>query len=170
MIYFEYDNLDYNKWKNYNSRLDNKGIIGLLQEILIDLDVTKGFAQVDSFNYFENIGLYLRTINKISNYIIYNEYYQRLIDLDESNREIEKINEELKEQNNKKKKVRKTKNNRKQNIVVSVSSDLFDNSPVYIYDNLDTGDVKVSHVKPKEETDYKDLRGIKFNFNKVKKK
>lgn len=168
MIWFEYTNFNYIQWKTYNTKLDTFGIIGLLEQILDDLDVKKGFAIIDSFKYSENIGLYFRTLNKLSNYILYNKYYQRLIDLDEDNREIERINEELKrikKVSKQKTKVRK----KKDKVIISKSVDLFDGSPVFIYDNLNTGEVKVSHNTPVEERNYKDLTGIIFDFNIIKK-
>ena len=168
MLYFQYDNFNYMKWKTYNAKLDNYGVIGLLEQILEDLDVKKGFAIVDSFSYCENVGMYFRTINKLSDYILYNKYYQRLIDLDEVNREIERINEKLKRTKEVPKQKTKTRT-KKDKVVISKSIDLFDGSPVFIYDNLNTGEVKVSHDTPIEERNYKDLTGVIFNFNIVKK-
>ena len=39
MIWFKYDNFNYMKWKTYNAKLDSLGIIGLLNDLLDDLDV-----------------------------------------------------------------------------------------------------------------------------------
>ena len=174
MIWFEpYNFNDEFRWINYYSLLDKYGIIGYLEEILKDIDVTKGFASVDSFSYLENISNYYRTLNKLNNYIIYNEYFQKIIDKDEANREIERLHEEQRrnkviKDNNKQKRDKRRKNPR---INVSISRDIFDNSIVYIVDDLDNSTSKVSKTNPLEnQIDYKDLKGIKFNFNKVKTK
>lgn len=174
MIWFEpYNFNDKFRWDTYNALLEKYGIIGYLEEILKDIDVTKGFASVDSFSYLENISNYYRTLNKLDNYIIYNEYLQKIIDKDEANREIERLHEEQRrnkviKDNNKQKRAKRRKNPR---INVSTSRDIFDNSIVYIVDDLDNGISKVTKTNPLEnQKDYKDLKGIKFNFNKVKTK
>lgn len=182
MIWFNYDNFDYMKWKTYNAKLDNLGIIGLLNDLLDDLDVKKGFAIVDSFIYIETIGVYFRTLNKLSNYILYNIFLDKLIKLDEDNREIEKLHEEFRNSklNNDIKRQKPVKRKKKGRTVVSRSTDLFDGSDIYIVDNIDAGDIKVLHNVPEElkETkkekkkkipkEYKDSNGIVFNF-KIKK-
>lgn len=181
MIWFNYDNFDYIKWKTYNAKLDSLGIIGLLNDLLDDLNVQKGFAIVDSFMYCETIQTYFRTLNKLSNYILYNIFLDKLIKLDENNREIERIREELRSNrnNNEIKKQRPTKRKKKGRTIVSRSIDMFDGSDVYIVDNVDTGDIKVLHDIPEElkETnkkekkkkvskEYKDNNGIVFNFRR----
>lgn len=182
MIWFNYDNFNYIKWKTYNAKLDNKGIIGLIEDLLDDLDVQKGFAIVDSFMYIETIGVYFRTLNKLSDYILYNRFFDKLIKLDENNREIERLREELR--NNKRyndiKRQRSTKRKKKGRTIVSRSTDLFDGSDVYIVDNVDTGDIKVLHniseelketkkeKKKKVLKEYKDSNGIVFNFRRKK--
>ena len=181
MIWFEYDNFDYIKWKTYNAKLDNKGIIGLIEDLLDDLDVQKGFAIVDSFMYIETIGVYFRTINKLSNYILYNKYLDKLIKLDENNREIERIREELRNSkyNNDIKRQKPVRKKKKGRTVISRSTDLFDGSDVYIVDDTNNGTIKVLHDIPEElkETnkkekkkkipkEYKDSNGIVFNFRR----
>lgn len=174
MKWFEpYNFNDEFRWTNYYSLLDKYGIIGYLEEILKDIDITKGFAIVDSFSYLENVSNYWRTLNKLNNCFIYNKYFQKLIERDEANREIERLREEQRrnkviKDNNKQKRAKKRKNPR---INVSTSRDIFDNSIVYIVDNLDDGTSKVTKTNPLEnQRDYTDLKGIKFNFNKFKKK
>lgn len=181
MIWFNYDNFDYIKWKTYNAKLDNKGIIGLLEDLLDDLDVQKGFAIVDSFMYNETIGVYFRTLNKLSNYILYNTYLNKLIKLDEDNREIERIREEhrISKHNNDIKRQKPVRKKKKGRTVISHSTDIFDGSDVYIVDNTDNGTIKVLHDIPEElkETnkkekkkkipkEYKDFNGIVFNFRR----
>ena len=180
MIWFEYDNFNYIKWKTYNAKLDSLGIIGLLNDLLNDLDVQKGFAIVDSFMYIETIGVYFRTLNKLSDYILYNTFLDKLIKLDEDNREIERLREELRnnKHNNEIEAQRPTKRKKKGRTVVSRSTDLFDGSDVYIVDNIDTEDIKLLHDIPEElkETkkekkkkipkEYKDSNGIVFNFKR----
>lgn len=181
MIWFEYDNFDYIKWKTYNAKLDNKGIIGLIEDLLDDLDVQKGFAIVDSFMYIETIGVYFRTINKLSNYILYNKYLDKLIKLDEDNREIERIREELRnsKHNNDIKRQKPIRKKKKGRTVISRSTNIFDGSDVYIVDDTNNGTIKVLHDIPEElkETnkkekkkkilkEYKDSNGIVFNFRR----
>lgn len=181
MIWFKYDNFDYIKWKTYNAKLNSKGIIGLLEDLLDDLNVQKGFAIVDSFMYIETIGVYFRTLNKFSNYILYNTYFDKLIKLDEDNREIERINEELRNSkyNNDIKRQKPIKRKKKARTIISRSTDIFDGSDVYIIDDTVNGTIKVSHNIPEElkETnkkekkkkvlkEYKDSNGIVFNFRR----
>lgn len=172
MKWFKYENFNEEfRWNAYNDKLIKYGVIGLLEEILNDIDIRKGFAVVDSFTYLENINLYYRTLCKLDNYIIYNEYFQKIIDKDEANREIEKQREELRiskinSNNTKQKSIKRSK---KPRVKVSVVRDIFDNSNLYIIDDLDSGISKTSRRNPIiEEKDYKDLKGIKFNFNKIK--
>ena len=182
MIWFNYDNFNYIKWKTYNAKLDSLGIIGLLNDLLDDLDVQKGFAIVDNFMYIETIGIYFRTLNKLSNYILYNIYFDKLIKLDEDNRKIERLREELRssKHNNEIKVQRPTKKKKKRRTIISRSTDLFDGSDIYIVDNIDAGDIRVLHDVPEElkETkkekkkkipkEYKDSNGIVFNFKRKK--
>lgn len=174
MKWFESYNFDDKfRWTNYNALLDKYGVEGYLEEILKDIDVTKGFAIVDSFIYIENISLYFRTLNKLNNYILYNRYFQKLIDKDEANREIERLREEQRRSkiNKDNTKQRKSKRNKKPRIKVSVVNDMFNNNNLYIIDDMDNGSNKTSARNPLEnQIDYKDLKGVKFNFNKVKKK
>ena len=181
MIWFEYDNFNYIKWKTYNAKLDSLGIIGLLNDLLDDLDVQKGFAIVDSFMYIETIGIYFRTLNKLSDYILYNRFFDKLIKLDENNREIERLREEFRNSklNNDIKRQKPVKRKKRGRTVVSRSTDLFDGSDVYIVDNMDTGDIKMLHNIPEElkeinkkekkkkiPKEYKDSNGIVFNFKR----
>lgn len=181
MIWFKYDNFDYIKWKTYNAKLDSKGIIGLLEDLLDDLNVQKGFAIVDSFMYIETIGVYFRTLNKLSDYILYNIYFDKLIKLDEDNREIERISEELRnsKHNNDIKRQKPVKRKKKGKTIISRSTDIFDGSDVYVIDDITNGTIKVSHDIPEElkETnkkekkkkipkEYKDSNGIVFNFRR----
>lgn len=181
MIWFNYDNFDYIKWKIYNAKLDNKGIIGLLEDLLDDLNVQKGFAIVDSFMYSETIGVYFRTLNKLSDYILYNTYLDKLIKLDEDNREIERICEEhrISKHNNDIKRQKPVRKKKKGRTVISRSTDIFDGSDVYIIDDIDNGTIKVLHDIPEElkktnkkekkkkvPKEYKDSNGIVFNFRR----
>lgn len=181
MIWFKYDNFDYIKWKTYNAKLDSLGVIGLLNDLLDDLDVRKGFAIVDSFMYIETIGVYFRTLNKLSNYILYNTYFDKLIKLDEDNREIERISEELRNSkyNNDIKRQKPIKRKKKTRTIISRSTDIFDGSDVYIIDDTVNGTIKISHNIPEELKEinkkekkkkvlkeYKDSNGIVFNFRR----
>lgn len=151
-----------------------------LDYILSDLDCSRVFKSgrpmmVQYSQYKINIAKFIKLLNKIPGYSIYNEYIDKLINLHVENIRFEFYNPIVKKKPTKSKK-QKDKPNR---WTKAVTNDIFTGDERYIYENLKTGEIitssnpnlldelnapkkKVKEVTPKVISS----EGIIFNFRK----
>ena len=151
-----------------------------LDYILSDLDCSRVFKSgrpmmVEYSQYKINIARFIKLLNKIPGYSIYNEYIDKLINLHVENIKFEFYNPIVKKKPTKSKK-QKDKPNR---WTKAVTNDIFTGDERYIYENLKTGEIitssnpnlldelnapkkKVKEVTPKVISS----EGIIFNFRK----
>ena len=151
-----------------------------LDYILSDLDCSRVFKSgrpmmIQYSQYKINIARFIKLLNKIPGYSIYNEYIDKLINLHVENIKFEFYNPIVKKKPTKSKK-QKDKPNR---WTKAVTNDIFTGDERYIYENLKTGEIitssnpnlldelnapkkKVKEVTPKVISS----EGIIFNFRK----
>lgn len=151
-----------------------------LDYILSDLDCTRVFKSgrpmmIQYSQYKINIAKFIKLLNKIPGYSIYNEYIDKLINLHVENIKFEFYNPIVKKKPTKSKK-QKDKPNK---WTKAVTNDIFTGDERYIYENLKTGEIitssnpnlldelnapkkKVKEVTPKVISS----EGIIFNFRK----
>lgn len=152
-----------------------------LNSILTDLDCTRVFKSgrpmmIQYSQYKINIIKFIKLLNKIPGYSIYNEYIDKLI-----NRHIENILFEFNNPIIKKKPTKSKKEKDKPNKWIKAeTNDLFTGEKRYIYENLKTGEIITSgnpdlldelnapKKKQKKEKEPISLKGIIFNFNTKK--
>lgn len=151
-----------------------------LDSILTDLDCTRIFKSgrpmmIQYSQYKINIIKFIRLLNKIPGYSIYNEYIDKLI-----NRHIENILFEFNNPIIKKKPTQSKKQKSKPNKWIKAeTNDLFTGEKRYIYENLKTGEIITSGnpdlleslnaskpKKKKEEVKIISKEGLIFNFKK----
>lgn len=151
-----------------------------LDSILTDLDCTRIFKSgkpmmIQYSQYKINIIKFIRLLNKIPGYSIYNEYIDKLI-----NRHIENILFEFNNPIVKKKPTQSKKQKSKPNkLIKAETNDLFTGEKRYIYENLKTGEIITSGnpdlleslnaskpKKKKEEVKIISKEGLIFNFKK----
>lgn len=151
-----------------------------LDSILTDLDCTRIFKSgrpmmIQYSQYKINIIKFIRLLNKIPGYSIYNEYIDKLI-----NRHIENILFEFNNPIVKKKPTQSKKQKSKPNKWIKAeTNDLFTGEKRYIYENLKTGEIITSGnpdlleslnaskpKKKKEEVKIISKEGLIFNFKK----
>lgn len=171
------------QWISYYSKLERYGIIGYLDELLWDLDCSRLYKgqqiiTTDCFAYKDLIEHFYRTHAKLTNYIIANKYYEKLIKLHEDNIDFEKaFNNTYVEE--KPKKVRPKTPKIKNEFIKHETTDMFTGETLYTYDNLKTGESIVSenpnlleelNAKPKKEKVKKvttiQISNLTFNFKK----
>ena len=151
-----------------------------LDYILSDLDCSRVFKSgrpmmIQYSQYKINIARFIKLLNKIPGYSIYNEYIDKLINLHVENIKFEFYNPIVKKKPTKSKK-QQDKPNR---WTKAVTNDIFTGDERYIYENLKTGEIitssnpnlldelnapkkKVKEVTPKVISS----EGIIFNFRK----
>ena len=152
-----------------------------LDSILIDLDCTRIFKSgrpmmIQYSQYRVNIIKFIKLLNKIPGYSIYNEYIDKLI-----NRHIENILFEFNNPIVKKKPINSKKQKSIPNKwIKAVTNDIFTGEERYIYENLKTGELITSSNPnlleelnaPKQRKKKEDkptvisTEGIIFNFKK----
>ena len=152
-----------------------------LDSILIDLDCTRIFKSgrpmmIQYSQYRVNIIKFIKLLNKIPGYSIYNKYIDKLI-----NRHIENILFEFNNPIVKKKPTNSKKQKSKPNKwIKAVTNDIFTGEERYIYENLKTGELITSSNPnlleelnaPKQRKKKEDkptvisTEGIIFNFKK----
>lgn len=151
-----------------------------LDSILTDLDCTRIFKSgrpmmIQYSQYKINIIKFIKLLNKIPGYSIYNEYIDKLI-----NRHIENILFEFNNPIVKKKPTQSKKQKAKPNKWIKAeTNDLFTGEKRYIYENLKTGEIITSgnpdllkslnapkQKKKKEEPKVLSKEGLIFNFKK----
>lgn len=148
MINLELTNYDYIKYQTFRDKIDNYGVIKTMEDILIDINCTKLYKgrqiiKTTDIMYKEYVERYLRCLNLLKDYILYNQYFDKLINLDNYNIEFESTFKEINvnETKSKKQNKSKTKRNKPKNIYIeAISKDLFTGNDIYIYDNFFTGD------------------------------
>ena len=146
IINTDYPNYSYNETEKYFYLLNKFNTIeGSINYILSDLDCTrltkdgKRICTTNSFIYENYIYLYIRFLLRIKDYILYNKYYELLLNIHNNNLEFEKTFVE--KPVDKKKKVVKSKKQKIDNkFIRKVTYDLFTNEPHYIYFNPKTGE------------------------------
>lgn len=152
-----------------------------LDSILIDLDCTRVFKSgrpmmIQYSQYKINIIKFIKLLNKIPGYSIYNEYIDKLI-----NRHIENILFEFNNPIVKKKPTNSKKQKSKPNKwIKAVTNDIFTGEERYIYENLKTGELittnnpnlleELNTPKQRKNKETKptviSTEGIIFNFKK----
>ena len=151
-----------------------------LKSILADLDCTRIYKSgrpmmIEYPQYKINIIKFIKLINKIPGYSIYNEYIDALI-----NRHVENILFEFNNPIVKKKPTNSKKQKAKPNKWIKAeTTDLFTGQIRYIYENLKTGEIitsgnpdlleelnKKKQKKQPKEPQIISTEGIIFNFNK----
>lgn len=116
-----------------------------LNSILTDLDCTRIFKSgrpmmIQYSQYKINIIKFIKLLNKIPGYSIYNEYIDKLI-----NRHIENIKFEFNNPVIKKKTTNSKKQKSKPNKwIKAITNDIFTGEERYIYENLKTGEIITS--------------------------
>lgn len=177
-------NVDKEKWYS-DLYWMQKGIDGVLLDILFDLDCTRIYKSgrpmmIEYPRYKLLIAEYFRFLNKITDYEVYNLYFDKLVNLH--------VNNILFEFNNpiaKKKPTQSKKQKARPNIWTKAeTTDLFTGETRYIYENHKTGEILTSGnpdlldelnakrtkrtSKIKEEPKVISTEGIIFNFKKKK--
>ena len=172
---------DYATFINELSVLYIGDIYKELDSILIDLDCTRVFKSgrlmmIQYSQYKINIIKFIKLLNKIPGYSIYNEYIDKLI-----NRHIENILFEFNNPIVKKKPTNSKKQKSKPNKwIKAVTNDIFTGEERYIYENLKTRELITSNnpnlleelnapkQRKKKETKPTVIstEGIIFNFKK----
>lgn len=138
--------MDWAKWNIDQYLLHNKDLYVILDDYLNDLDCTKEFKcgrpMMTTYSQYKIIiAEFLKILNKIPGYSIYNEYIDKLI-----NRHIENITFEFNNPIIKKKQTKSKKQKDKPNKwIKAVTNDLFTGDERYIYENLKTGEIITSN-------------------------
>lgn len=168
-------NFDELHWYKFTSNLDKYGTIGYAEEILKDMDVSKGIYTTDSFMYKELIDTFYRIINRIPDFTLYNNFVTKCLEQHERNIEYEKQRKTIKTNEE----VKRTKRNKRiSKQIIHHTHDLFDNSDIYIVDDMSNGTSKyykildgiVKEVPKKKKYDKtKKFIGVRFDFTKLKK-
>ena len=138
--------MDINKWNIDRYTLENKDLYDILNGYLKDLDCTIEFKcgrpmMTTYTQYKVIIAEFLKILNKIPGYSIYNEYIDKLI-----NRHIENILYEFNNPIVKKKPTKSKKQKDKPNKwTKAITNDIFTGEERYIYENLKTGEIITSN-------------------------
>lgn len=138
--------MDYAKWQIDLYVLYNKDLYETLDDYLEDLDCTREFKcgrpmMIQYSQYKIIIAEFLKVLNKIPGYSIYNEYIDKLI-----NRHIENIKFEFNNPIVKKKPTQSKKQKAKPNKwIKATTNDIFTGEERYIYENLKTGELITSN-------------------------
>ena len=149
-----------------------------LKSILADLDCTRIYKSgrpmmIEYPQYKINIIKFIKLLNKIPGYSIYNEYIEKLI-----NRHVENIIFEFNNPIVKKKPTQSKKQKAKPNKWIKAeTNDLFTGEKRYIYENLKTGEIITSgnpnlldslNIKKEKKTKVAQIdvsaKGLIFNF------
>lgn len=139
-----YPNYEGYKYYSYEQGLVYKPEV-VCDEILKDIDCTRltksgiQLHKTTDLMYEENCYKYIRHLFRISNFITYNQYLDKLIAQDKANKDFESnYKSPVKEKATK-------KNNRVSNkYIKTITHDLFTNEEQYLYENFKTGDSFIS--------------------------
>lgn len=155
---------DYVSCRRFISQLNYYGLEKYIEQLFWDMDcerLTKNGFQVISTTHYEYdfiVNNILRCLNRVSDPIVYNNYFERLvnthrnnIDFDErfnaAREEQERIEADKRRTKKTKRKIDKEQDEAKRvknEYIRSESTDLFEGTPKYIYSNLVTGDEIIS--------------------------
>lgn len=176
---------DYADFINTLTILYTGNIYEQLDSILLDLDCSRVFKSgrpmmIQYSQYKINIAKFIKLLNKIPGYSIYNEYIDKLINLHVNNIEFEFNNPIVKKKPTSSKK-QKDKPNK---WIKATTNDLFTGEERYIYENIKTGEIITSgnsnlletlnvksNKKVKKEHTVVNIvsaEGLIFNFKKKK--
>lgn len=155
MINLELSNYDYIKYQTFRDKIDNCGAVKTMEDILVDINCTKLYKgrqimKTTDIMYKEYVERYFRCLNLLKDYKLYNQYFDKLINLDNYNIEFESTFKEMSanEIKSKKQNKTKTKRNKPKNVYIeAISKDLFTGDTIYIYDNFFTGDTITSNTR-----------------------
>ena len=177
--------MDWAKWGIDRYLLENKDLYQILDDYLNDLDCSREFKcgrpMMTTYTQYKiTIAEFLKILNKIPGYSIYNEYIDKLINLH--------INNILFEFNNPIVKKKPTQSKKQKAIpnkwIKAETDDLFTGEKRYIYENLKTGEIitsgnpdlldslnapkKRAKKEKQQENTIISTEGLIFNFKKIK--
>lgn len=176
-LVFEETVLDYCNWRNIKDIKTDNDICEMLNLLLIYLDCSRMLSgmpinRTTNIRYKDELGEYWYYLLKFNNQLLYNEYFDKLINLHTKNIIVE--NSRIKEV---KPKVTKTKKAKVENKYFRYTTkDMFTNEEVFVYRNPKTGDEITSTNpdlldelnKPKEKVRKRavDVSFMTFSFKK----
>lgn len=176
-LVFEETVLDYCNWRNIKDTKTDNDICEMLNLLLIYLDCSRMLSgmpinRTTNIRYKDELGEYWYYLLKFNNQLLYNEYFDKLINLHTKNIIVE--NSRIKEV---KPKVTKTKKDKVENKYFRYTTkDMFTNEEVFVYRNPKTGDEITSTNpdlleelnKPKEKVRKRavDVSFMTFSFKK----
>ena len=176
-LVFEETVIDYCNWRNIKDTKTDNDICEMLNLLLIYLDCSRMLSgmpinRTTNIRYKDELGEYWYYLLKFNNQLLYNEYFDKLINLHTKNIIVE--NSRIKEV---KPKVTKTKKPKVENKYFRYTTkDMFTNEEVFVYRNPKTGDEITSTNpdlleelnKPKEKVRKRavDVSFMTFSFKK----
>lgn len=176
-LVFEESVIDYCNWRNIKDIKTDNDICEILNLLLIYLDCSRMLSgmpinRTTNIRYKDELGEYWYYLLKFNNQLLYNEYFNKLINLHTKNIIVE--NSRVKEV---KPKVTKTKKAKVENKYFRYTTkDMFTNEEVFVYRNPKTGDEFTSTNpdllkelnKPKEKVRKRavDVSFMTFSFKK----
>lgn len=176
-LVFEESVIDYCNWRNIKDIKTDNDICEILNLLLIYLDCSRMLSgmpinRTTNIRYKDELGEYWYYLLKFNNQLLYNEYFDKLINLHTKNIIVE--NSRIKEV---KPKVTKTKKAKVENKYFRYTTkDMFTNEEVFVYRNPKTGDEITSTNpdlleelnKPKEKVRKRavDVSFMTFSFKK----
>ena len=140
-LVFEESVIDYCNWRNIKDTKTDNDICETLNLLLIYLDCSRMLSgmpinRTTNIRYKDELGEYWYYLLKFNNQLLYNEYFNKLINLHTKNIIVE--NSRVKED---KSKITKTKKVKVENKYFRYTTkDMFTNEEVFIYRNPKTGD------------------------------
>ena len=176
-LVFEESVIDYCNWRNIKDTKTDNDICEILNLLLIYLDCSRMLSgmpinRTTNIRYKDELGEYWYYLLKFNNQLLYNKYFDKLIDLHTKNIIVE--HSRIKED---KPKVTKTKKPKVENKYFRYTTkDMFTNEEVFVYRNPKTGDEITSTNpdlleelnKPKEKVRKRavDVSFMTFSFKK----
>ena len=176
-LVFEESVIDYCNWRNIKDTKTDNDICEILNLLLIYLDCSRMLSgmpinRTTNIRYKDELGEYWYYLLKFNNQLLYNEYFDKLINLHTKNIIVE--HSRIKED---KPKVTKTKKPKVENKYFRYTTkDMFTNEEVFVYRNPKTGDEITSTNpdlleelnKPKEKVRKRavDVSFMTFSFKK----
>ena len=140
-LVFEESIIDYCNWRNIKDTKTDNDICEILNLLLIYLDCSRMLSgmpinRTTNIRYKDELGEYWYYLLKFNNQLLYNKYFDKLIDLHTKNIIVE--HSRIKED---KPKVTKTKKLKVENKYFRYTTkDMFTNEEVFVYRNPKTGD------------------------------
>lgn len=176
-LVFEESIIDYCNWRNIKDTKTDNDICEILNLLLIYLDCSRMLSgmpinRTTNIRYKDELGEYWYYLLKFNNQLLYNEYFNKFIDLHAKNIVVE--HSRIKET---KPKVTKTKKVKVEDKYFKYATkDMFTNEEVFVYRNPKTGD-EITSInpnlleelnKPKEKVKKRavDVSFMTFSFKK----